>query len=378
MALRKAGKQEGRIVRRIIPAFLLSLLLSIPPCSAWRLALPGWRYEFPRDHGNHPEFKTEWWYFTGNLRATDGREFGYQLTFFRQGVIPPGERKPGLSRFVTTDLKFTHFAISDLSHEKFFFGQRLSRGAFGEAGFGEGNRLAWIDGCSLELRDDGGFHLVGRDGEKALDLMLRSAKPPAIHGENGVSQKADGAGRASHYYSLTRLESGGSLTLDGETFAVKGLSWFDHEWASNQLAADQVGWDWFSLQFDDGTELMLFQLRTKAGGRDRWSGGSWIVADGTVTRLTKDDFTLAPVATWKSPATGATYPIRWRVRVPRLELDVTVNARMDDQELRLKPLAYWEGAVAADGTRAGKAVTARGYLEMTGYAGAVVGLQSAK
>jgi len=378
MALGKAGKGEGRIVRRIFPAFLLSLFLSIPPCSAWRLALPGWSYEFPRDHGNHPDFKTEWWYFTGNLRAADGREFGYQLTFFRQGVIPPDERKPGRSRFVTTDLKFVHFAISDLARKNFFFGQRLSRGAFGEAGFGDGNRLAWIEECLLELRDDGAFHLVGRDGEKALDLTLRGAKPPAIHGENGVSQKADGEGRASHYYSLTRLESRGSLTLDGRTFAVEGLSWFDHEWASNQLAADQVGWDWFSLQFDDGTELMLFQLRTKDGGRDRWSGGSWIAADGAVTRLAKDDFTLAPATSWKSPATGAAYPTRWRVRVPKLGLDVAVAARMDDQELRLKPLAYWEGAVAAGGTRAGKSVNARGYLEMTGYAGAVAGLQSAE
>jgi predicted secreted hydrolase len=346
--------------------------------SPWRLALPGWRYEFPRDHGDHPDFKTEWWYFTGNLRAADGHEFGYQLTFFRQGVIPPAERRTGRSRFVTNDLKFAHFAISDLTRGQFFFGQILSRGAFGEAGFGDGNRLAWIEGCSLELRSDGAFHLVGRDRGKALDLTLRSAKPPAIHGENGVSQKADGAGRASHYYSLTRLESRGTLTLDGETNPVTGLSWFDHEWASNQLGADQVGWDWFSLQFDDGTELMLFQLRTKNGGRDHWSGGSWIAKDGAVARIANDDFTLEPAAAWKSPATGASYPERWHIRIPKLALDVTVTARMRDQELRLNPMAYWEGAVRADGTRDGRTIAGRGYLEMTGYAGAVVGLQSAE
>jgi len=364
-----------------LPAVLLAIVFAVTAGasdSPWRLALPGWHYEFPRDHRDHPGFKTEWWYFTGNLRAVDGREFGYQLTFFRQGVIPPAERKSGVSRFITTDLKFAHFAISDISRDRFFFGQRLSRGAFGEAGFGDGSRLAWIEGCSLELRPDGAFHLVGHDGEKAIDLTLRGAKPPAIHGENGVSRKADGAGRASHYYSLTRLESGGSLTLGGETFAVNGSSWFDHEWASNQLGADQVGWDWFSLQFADGTELMLFQIRTKAGGRDRWSGGSWIAADGAVTRIENSDFMLEPAATWRSPATGARYPTRWRVRVPKLGLDVAVSARMDDQELRLKPVAYWEGAVAATGTRAGQAVSGRGYLEMTGYAGAVVGLQSAE
>ncbi len=343
---------------------------------AWLLALPGWRYEFPRDHGNHPDFKTEWWYFTGNLRAADGRDLGYQLTFFRQGVVPPEERRAGGSRFLTTDLKLAHFAVSDLSRGKFYFGQQLSRGAFGEAGFDDGERLAWIAGSSLERGTDGSFHLVGRDAEKSLDLTLVPSKPPAIHGENGVSQKADGAGRASHYYSLPRLATRGTVTIGGETRAVDGTSWFDHEWASNQLAVGQVGWDWFSLQFDDGTEMMLFQLRTKDGGRDRWSGGSWIAADGAVTRIANEDFALEPGAVWKSGATGAAYPEKWRVRVPKLGLDVEVAARMSDQELRLDPVAYWEGAVSARGTRAGRPVAGAGYLEMTGYAGAVVGLQS--
>ncbi len=352
---------------------VVGALLGAAQAAEWRPALPGWRYEFPRDHGNHPDFKTEWWYFTGNLRAVAGdREFGCQLTFFRQGIVPPGERREGGSRFLTTDLKFSHFAVSDLTRGRFLFGQTLRRGAFGEAGFDDGKRLAWIEGCSLELRPDGAFHLIGRDAEKALDLTLRPVKPPTIHGVNGVSQKADGAGRASHYYSLTRLETSGTITLgNGEKMAVTGLSWFDHEWASNQLAAHQVGWDWLSLQFDDGAELMLFQIRTKDGGRDPWSGGSWISPDGTVTRIANGDFTMEPLATWRSPATGAKYPTRWRVRVPKPGLDIEVRARMDNQELRLNPIAYWEGAVAAEGSHPG-----RGYLEMTGYAGAVVGLQA--
>jgi predicted secreted hydrolase len=356
---------------------LVALALGLGGLSAadWRPALPGWRYEFPRDHGNHPDFKTEWWYFTGNLHATDGgkaRDFGYQLTFFRQGVIPPAERREGGSRFLTNDLKFSHFAVSDLTSGRFLFGQILRRGAFGEAGFDAGKRLAWIEGCSLELRPDGTFHLVGRDAEKTIDLTLRTVKPPTIHGVDGVSQKADGVGRASHYYSLTRLETSGTITLgSGERIPVAGLSWFDHEWASNQLAENQVGWDWLSLQFDNGAELMLFQLRLKGGGRDPWSGGSWISHDGTVTRIADGDFSLEPLATWKSPATGAVYPTRWRVRVPRQGLDIEVRAQMDDQELRLSPVAYWEGAVRATGTHSG-----RGYLEMTGYAGAVVGLQA--
>lgn len=343
---------------------------------AWQLALPGWQYEFPRDHGSHPGFKTEWWYFTGNLRAKDGREFGYQLTFFRQGVTP--EPVNAKSRFVTRDIKFAHFTLSDLSRGKFRFGQMLSRGAFGEAGFDDGRRIAWIDDCSLTLQPDGRFRIVGRDAEKSLDLVLRAEKPPVVHGENGVSRKADGEGRASHYYSLTRLGTAGTVGVGGEEFSVEGLSWFDHEWATNQLGADQTGWDWFSLQFDDGSELMLFQLRRTDGSRDRWSGGSWIAPDGRVTRIANDDFSLEPSSVWKSDATGGAYPLRWRIRIAAMGLDVTVEARMNDQELRLRPIAYWEGSVKATGRREGRAVSGTGYLEMTGYAGAVAGLQPAE
>jgi predicted secreted hydrolase len=355
--------------------WLICTAIAVAGEPPWKLASPGWHYEFPRDHGNHADFKTEWWYFTGNLRGTGGREFGYQLTFFRQGMIPPGERRAQSSRFITNDLKFAHFAISDLSRSRFFYEQILSRGAFGEAGFGE-PRLAWIGDCSVELLPNGDFHLVGRDAEKSLDLTLHPSKPPVIHGSDGVSQKADGAGRASHYYSLTRLETRGSVGIGKEKIEVAGLSWFDHEWATNQLGKQQVGWDWFSLQFEDGAELMLFQIRTEGGGRDRWSGGSWIDLDGKITRIGNDDFTLEPSSPWKSKVTGASYPLRWRIRIPKLDFEATVDARQPDQELKLSPVAYWEGAVRASGKRAGRDVRGSGYLEMTGYSGAVVGLHA--
>ncbi len=362
------------VSRVCYPLFFGLLFFSPLRAEEWRLALPGWRYEFPRDHGNHPDFKTEWWYFTGNLATSGGREFGYQLTFFRQGISaqPPDAK----SRFVIRDLKFAHFAISDLSRGRFHFGQTLSRGAFGEAGFSDGRRLAWIEKSSLSLRPDGGFHLVGADGEKSLDLVLRAVKPPVMHGADGVSQKADGRGRASHYYSLARLETAGALRIGGEAFEVRGSSWFDHEWATNQLAKDQVGWDWFSLQLDDGSELMLFQLRKRQGGRDRWSGGSWIAPDGTVTRIANEDFQLVPSADWKSKATGAAYPMRWKMSIPKLAMEFDVATRMNDQELRLNTLAYWEGAVQAEGRRDGRPLRGKGYLEMTGYAGAIAGLQA--
>jgi len=355
-------------------AFLAVLALCAAAAHAqWRVAEPGWKYEFPRDHGSHAGFKTEWWYFTGNLRAGDGREFGYQLTFFRQGIERGGEDLIPLSRFVTREVKFAHFTVSDFEGKKFHFFQKISRGAYGEAGFDDRDRLAWIEGWSC--RWDGGFRLQAADGDAAIDLRLRPVKPAVVHGAEGISRKGAAPGQASHYYSFTRLETEGTLRLGGQDIPVTGQSWFDHEWATNQLAEDQTGWDWFSLQFDDGSELMLFQLRTKDGGRDPFSAGTFVDAQGRTTALAEKDFTLAPVEHWKSPATGANYPAVWRVGISSLALDLEVRAALKNQELVLQPVTYWEGAVRAAGTRAGQPAAATGYLEMTGYAGPVRGMQ---
>lgn len=349
----------------------------LPRPDDWRLSLPGWRYEFPRDHRSHPDFKTEWWYFTGNLRADDGREFGYQLTFFRQGVRPPSDRSAASSRFVVDHVQFVHFAISDIGKERFFFDQILSRGAFGEAGFGkDGDRLAWIESCALSLTPDGGFRILARDGAKSLDLELRPEKLVIYHGADGISRKGAGEGRASHYYSFTRLKTDGSLTIGGETFRVQGHSWYDHEWATNQLTAEQEGWDWFSLQFEDGSDLMMFQIRTKDGGRDPFSGGTFVRADGSTVAITNADFSLESGKIWQSPVTGAKYPVEWRLKIPSIPLDVEIQARMNGQELVLSPISYWEGSVRASGKLMGFPVSALGYLEMTGYAGPIVGMQA--
>ncbi len=361
-------------MRSSVRSLALACLLAAPLQAGWQTALPGWSYEFPRDHGNHSDFKTEWWYFTGNLRSSDGREFGYQLTFFRQGILP--EAPPASSRFVTRHIKFAHFTMSEIGGQKFHFFQKVSRGAFGEAGFDEGSRLAWIEDWSCELTGENTFRLVARSGEIELDLNLKSAKPPIIHGNHGVSQKAEGEGRASHYYSLTRLETDGVLRIAGKESKVSGLSWFDHEWATNQLAAHQTGWDWLSLQFEDGSELMLFQLRTKDGGRDHHSSGTFVDPHGVATAVTDGDFTLTPVGrTWKSPQTGAEYPVSWNIKIPKLDLSLDVRAAVDAQELNLQPVSYWEGAVKVKGTKANSPILGSGYLEMTGYAGAIVGMQ---
>ncbi|HEY5706414.1 MAG TPA: lipocalin-like domain-containing protein [Terrimicrobiaceae bacterium] len=355
---------------------LLLCLLATGALADWRMALPGWKYEFPRDHGSHPEFKTEWWYFSGNLTTTDGREFGYQLTFFRQGIMPLDADIIPLSRFVTSNVKFAHFAVSDLSGSAFHFFQKLSRGAYGEAGFGEASRLAWIEDWSCAFGDDGIFRIRANAADISLELALKAVKPLVIHGRNGVSQKSEGEGRASHYYSFSRLSSEGVLRMGEQKFAVSGLSWFDREWATNQLAANQVGWDWFGLQLDDGSDLMLIHFRTKDGEPDRNSAGTFIDANGVATPLTEGDFTIEPVDAWTSAQTNGRYPVAWRINVPSRKLQLEIRASLKDQELRLKPIAYWEGSVRAQGTAGEKNVKGSGYLEMTGYAGPVAGIQA--
>lgn len=341
----------------------------------WRLALPGWQYEFPRDHHLHPDFKTEWWYFTGRLTDDKGSVFGYQLTFFRQGLRPPEMRGSTTSRFIVDDLKFAHFAISDIRGQQFHFQQKLSRSAFEEAGFdATNNRLAWIDEWSLELASDGSFLLRAKDGALALQLQLQGSKPFAIHGENGASQKAEGAGHASHYFSATRLATAGTLNLDGRSLSVHGESWLDREWASNQLTANQVGWNWFSLQFDDNTELMLYQMRTRDGGLDPNSSGSFVTRDGATQHLKRDDYQLTPTKYWTSKASTARYPIAWQLTVPKLNLQCTISTPLESQELVLRPVAYWEGLIDLQCTRDGTKLHGHGYMELTGYAGALVGL----
>jgi predicted secreted hydrolase len=341
----------------------------------WRTAEPGWKFEFPRDHHAHREFKTEWWYFTGNLFDQDGHRFGYELTFFRQGIQPAAERDPSASRFIVDDLKFAHFAITDVGSKQFRFEQKTSRGAFGEAGFDDGQRLAWIDNWSLIAKGDDIFELTASGAAGAIHLELQPAKPPVVHGENGVSVKAAGGSSASHYYSSPRLETTGSLTVNGNTRALRGESWFDHEWSSSQLGKGEVGWDWLCLQWEDGAELMLYRMRLENGQSDSSSSGTWIAPDGTATHLQASDFELTPVAFWKSKASGAQYPIGWKVSLPAQHAEFTIKAALEDQELKLGPITYWEGTVDVDGTREGRAVKGRGYLELTGYAGRLESLQ---
>jgi predicted secreted hydrolase len=335
--------------------------------AGWRLAQPGYQLEFPRDHGPHFDYQTEWWYLTGNLRSEDGHEFGYELTFFRHGYQAPARRPNVKSRFVMNDLKFAHFTITDIGQKQFHVAERVSRGAFGEAGFLSGTKLVWISDWHLDL--DSNLHVRASDGERGIQLDLRPDKQPVLQGKDGFSQKAAGDGHASYYYSVTRLETQGALRVGGKTYQVAGLSWFDREWATNQLTAEQVGWNWFAIQFADGTDLMLYQIRRKDGTIDPYSVGKLIDPTGSGTDLSEDDFVLEPTRYWTGDDQHAKYPIGWRLRIPRLSIDVQITTPVPDQELNLA-VRYWEGAIRANGIREGTPIHGVGYMELTGYAGA--------
>lgn len=348
----------------------------------YEIARPGYHYQFPRDHFNHAAYKTEWWYYTGNLAAKDGRRFGFELTFFRQALRRDG--KPGVWEF--PDVYLAHFTVSDLDGQRFFQTERLNRPGPGIAGVDLKQARVWNGNWQaqwqLDASQPGGFRaqtLQAIADKFSIRLSLSSEKPPVIHGVNGISKKAEGAGQASHYISLTRLRTTGSIEIEGQGFDVTGSSWMDHEFFTNQLAADQAGWDWFSLQFDDGSELMLYRLRQKDGTAGRWSHGTFIEARsaaridarGATRALSAGEFQLVPGENWTSPRTGTRYPVAWRIAVPALHLDLTLKTRLESQELTstsdISP-SYWEGATEVTGTRAGKPIAGRGYLEMTGYA----------
>jgi len=343
------------------------LLLSVAGGQQYRVALPGYRYEFPRDHFSHPDFQTEWWYYTGNVRSADGHCFGFELTFFRQAV----DRDPTkISTWNVRDLYLAHLALSDLDGRAFYHAERLNRSGPGIAGVSQKESRIWNGNWRIDWSDDQQT-LQATDNRFTLQFHLRSEKPPIIHGENGVSQKEEGPGRASHYISLTRLNTQGHITLGAKQFEVSGLAWMDHEFFTHQLEAGQAGWDWFSLQFDDHTELMLFRIRRQDGSLDPYSSGTFVDAQGRSMHLRESDFDLRPLTEhWKSPATNANYPIHWRITIPKLHLDFETQTLLPSQELngssRLAP-NYWEGSIEMNGKKSGTPVTGVGYFEMTGY-----------
>lgn len=330
-----------------------------------------WVFHFPRDHAAHDGFASEWWYFTGHVRAKDGRRFGFELTFFRLGLRPGDVRpKGGQSAWRGNEIFPAHFAITDVDGKQFVHYERFGREALG-AGFASQVRL--------DVRDEGWtltgpapFRLHASVAGAAIDFTLVAEKAPAVHGHAGVSKKAACDSCASHYYSMTRLQTSGFMTYGGARFAVDGLSWMDHEFGSDELQADQVGWDWYSIQLDDRREIMLYVLRRTDGSVTPESSGSLIDRSGRVTYLPLAAFSTAATGSWKSPHTGAVYPSGWRVRVPSAHVNVVLTPELQDQELANTTggVSYWEGAVDVRDADSGRPAGV-GYVELTGYAGAV-------
>jgi predicted secreted hydrolase len=325
-------------------------------------------FAFPADHGPHPRFKHEWWYFTGNLVDANGRRFGYQATFFRIALTP--KAVPRQSHWGADQLYMVHFAVTDPVSEAFHAFERFERGALGLAGAQVRPFRVWTDDWRVESVGVDTFpaRLRAAAGDVKIDLTLAQGKPVVLEGDNGLSRKGDGPGEASYYYSLTRMPTQGTVEIDHRRFKVRGASWMDREWASSTLAANQAGWDWFALQLSDDRELMYYRLRDKDGGSDPHSAGTLVAPDDRVLRLGPADVTLSVVDTWRSPHSGARYPARWRVAVPGQDLSLRITPLLADQELNFS-VTYWEGAVKVSGVVQGHPVSGAGYLEMTGYAG---------
>ena len=362
----------GSRARRLAIAMVAIAMIGVC-ASAFRLAVPGYAYRFPRDHASHPDFQTEWWYYTGHLQAGE-RWFGYELTFFRVAVdVGRGARQSAWVRSV----QFAHLALTDERGRRFRFDQRVSRPALGLAGADTSRYHVWVEDWSAAHDSAAIVHrLAAATTGFGIDLRLRPAKPVVVHGANGVSQKSSGIGRASHYLSFTRMTTEGRIVIGADSLAVTGTSWMDHEFGSNQLGPGQVGWDWFAIQLDDGRELMLYRLRRANGTTEPLSSGTWVERDGRSEQLPLASYTIESDRTWTSPASGGVYPAHWRVRVPSRALELTLEPVLADQELVLEGpvgVRYWEGSVRVTGRQDGRPITGRGYVELTGYAGRVPG-----
>ncbi len=330
-------------------------------------------FMFPDDHGPHQEYQTEWWYFTGNLRAENGHELGFQLTFFRRGLDPePAQRA---SRWATRNTYLAHFTVSDLTNNRFYAAERFSRDGAALAGASGNPFRVWIGkwqatGSGPEALS---MRLEAAADEMAIDLQLQSTKPPTLQGDRGYSPKGRGPGNASYYYSMTRMTTTGTVTVKGTPYQIsEGATWMDHDWGTWRLDANVPGWDWFGLHLSDGREITCARFRRSDGTPAPETYAMVTAADGTTTLLGLEDVTLDVLQYWTSPRSGGRYPAGWRLRIPKAGLDLRITPRMADQELPLLSVVYWEGAVAVEGQTLAAGGTAtsvagRGYVELTGY-----------
>ena len=336
--------------------------------------------QFPRDQGPNPDYRQEWWYLTGNLDSTAGERFGFELTIFRFALAPAALRTAAVgstlgmesSPWRTRQIYLGHFAVTDVARQRFRYSTKLARGALGLAGAQADPFRVWVGNWQMEsMGEDSGWRVQAAGQGYVLSLAARPLMPPVLNGERGLSRKSGEPGNATYYYSIPRVSVQGTLVRDGRPVQVHGLAWLDREWGSGSLGPRETGWDWFGVQLGDGSCLMFYSLRDRDGAEDPYSAGTWVDSQGRARPLSRSDVRIEVLGYW-TDAGGTRYPARWRLAMPALGLDITVRPVLADQELLTSP-RYWEGAVDVSGTRAGRPVAGRGYVELVGYAGATPG-----
>lgn len=345
--------------------------------SGYERAIAPRDWQFPADFGAHSDFQTEWWYYTGNVQTEDGRPFGFQFTVFRQAIAPPTADSdiplsqvsyPARSTWRTPQIYSAHFTVSDVMRQRFYHQERFSRGSVGLAGAIADPYRVWIEDWSAAAVSDRTVRLQAATADVAIDLLVQQTRPPVLQGDHGLSQKGPEPGNASYYYSLVQQPTLGTITVQGHTYPVTGVTWKDHEYSTSGLSAGTVGWDWFSAQFDDDSALMLYRLRHEDGTPEATSAGKFVTASGDTLTLEPDDWTLTVKRTWQSPHSQATYPAAWHIQIPKADLEFDVIPQMADQELNTSTATYWEGAVSYQGNRHRQPLVGSGYVELTGYA----------
>jgi predicted secreted hydrolase len=351
----------GYLMKRLFIIFLVSFVYSLALGQEYKDITRDYKLQFPKDFYYKKDYRVQWWYFTGHLFDEKGKEFGYELTFFVVGV----QKKAYKSKFGLRNIYISHFALTDVKENIFYFSDQSDSGAFDFAGARDDKLNIWVGKNSVKgtMKE---MYLSASDGDKALDLTLISTKPIVLHGENGYSRKSEESPLiASFYSSYTNLKTEGSLKIGNKIYKVKGKSWFDREISSRGLGQKQVGWDWFSIQLDDNREIMLYLLRNKDDSIDKNSSGTFVSFDGAYRHLSKEDFSVTVLSHYKSKKTGARYPSQWEIKIPSEKIQLTLFPLIKDQELvttRSTFNYYWEGTCAVEGTAWGRA-----YVEMTGY-----------
>ncbi|NNG01879.1 MAG: carotenoid 1,2-hydratase [Desulfobacteraceae bacterium] len=320
------------------------------------------KFIFPDDNGPHNGFQTEWWYYTGNLSAPDGRRFGYQFTLFRRAMTASsGDKEPPASTWRTRHVFIGHLAVTDVDKDTFYHFERFSREGAGLAGATSKPYRVWLENWVVREETDA-VRITAVENGLSLELILSPEKPHVLNGKDGLSQKGPGVGNASYYFSQTRLATTGKITVNDDNFSVKGFSWLDREWSTSALGPEQTGWDWFALQLNDGRDIMLYQIRDKDNRGDEYSSGTIILPDGGSQPLGPEDFVIDILDEWRSRETGVEYPIKWKLAIKPLGLELVVTPLIKDQE-HTNRLVYWEGAVKVDSDHAG----GYGYVELVGY-----------